>query len=82
LFGNTGEQLECARRLGLGSVPAGDKRETRMSYEEVRPVTVPEDWTLSALEIWAVFPGGLTATAKARAFLSFLEQSIPRLGNG
>ena len=53
-----------------------------MSYEEVRPVTVPEDWTLSALEIWAVFPGGLTATAKARAFLSFLEQSIPRLGNG
>jgi DNA-binding transcriptional LysR family regulator len=43
---------------------------------------VLEDWTLSSLDIWAVFPSGRAATAKARAFLSFLEQSIPKLGNG
>jgi len=36
------------------------------------------DWTLPALDLWAVFPAGRGASPKARAFIGWLEQHLPR----
>ncbi len=33
-------------------------------------------WTLPPLDLWAVFPGGRMASAKARAFARFLEVAM------
>lgn len=37
---------------------------------------VLQDWTLPATELWAVFPTGRRASAKARAFVAFIEQAL------
>jgi DNA-binding transcriptional LysR family regulator len=36
-------------------------------------VPVLGDWLLPPVDLWAVFPAGRLATAKARAFVSFIE---------
>lgn len=36
------------------------------------------DWTLPALDLWAVFPSGRLVTAKARAFVEFVEEVLAR----
>src|SRR5258706_4269269 len=38
--------------------------------------TVLTDWTLPAVDLWAVFPTGRMASAKARAFVAFVEESL------
>ena len=35
-----------------------------------------EDWTLPRLDLWAVFPSGRRASAKARAFATFIESQL------
>jgi DNA-binding transcriptional LysR family regulator len=40
----------------------------------VRPVLT--DWSLPQVDLWAVFPTGRRASAKARAFVEFLEQRL------
>jgi DNA-binding transcriptional LysR family regulator len=42
----------------------------------VRPVL--QDWTLPAIVLWAVFPTGWRASAKARAFADFIEVELSR----
>lgn len=37
---------------------------------------VLEDWTLPAIDLWAVFPTGRLASAKARAFAAFVETIV------
>jgi DNA-binding transcriptional LysR family regulator len=37
---------------------------------------VLQDWTLPPMELWAVFPNGRRATAKARAFVTFIEEAL------
>jgi DNA-binding transcriptional LysR family regulator len=32
------------------------------------------DWQLPPTDLWAVFPAGRTATAKARAFVGFVQE--------
>jgi DNA-binding transcriptional LysR family regulator len=39
-------------------------------------VSVLEDWSLPEVDLWAVFPTGRQASAKARAFARFIEQRI------
>ena len=39
---------------------------------------VLSDWKLPSIDIWAVFPTGRRASAKARAFASFVEQELGR----
>jgi exodeoxyribonuclease-3 len=39
-------------------------------------VSVLEDWSLPVVDLWAVFPTGRQASAKARAFAWFIEQRI------
>jgi DNA-binding transcriptional LysR family regulator len=41
----------------------------------VRPLLL--DWELPTLDLWAVFPTGRMASAKAREFVSFVETCIP-----
>jgi DNA-binding transcriptional LysR family regulator len=36
------------------------------------------DWTLPAVDLWAVFPSGRLVTAKARAFVEFVEDALAR----
>jgi DNA-binding transcriptional LysR family regulator len=36
------------------------------------------DWTLPAVDLWAVFPSGRLVTAKARAFVEFVEEALAR----
>jgi len=40
----------------------------------VQPVL--SDWTLPAIDLWAVFPTGRRASAKIRAFVSFIESQL------
>jgi DNA-binding transcriptional LysR family regulator len=37
---------------------------------------VLHEWTLQPIELWAVFPTGRRASAKARAFVSFIEEAL------
>jgi DNA-binding transcriptional LysR family regulator len=37
---------------------------------------VLQDWTLPPTELWAIFPTGRRASAKARAFVAFIEQAL------
>ena len=37
---------------------------------------VLSEWSLPPLDLWAVFPTGRAATAKARAFIDFFERSF------
>ena len=37
---------------------------------------VLNDWTLPPLDLWAVFPSGRLVTAKARAFVAFVEEVL------
>jgi DNA-binding transcriptional LysR family regulator len=39
-------------------------------------VSVLQDWWLPSVGLWAVFPTGRQASAKARAFARFVEQQI------
>ncbi|WP_411389499.1 LysR family transcriptional regulator [Pseudomonas sp. MPB23] len=40
--------------------------------------TVLDDWHLPARDLWAVFPTGRMASAKARAFVAYVEQLLNR----
>jgi DNA-binding transcriptional LysR family regulator len=37
---------------------------------------VLSDWSLPPLDLWAVFPTGRAATAKARTFIDFFERNF------
>ena len=39
---------------------------------------VLEDWSLPAIDLWAVFPTGRQASAKARAFATFIEERLSK----
>lgn len=39
--------------------------------------TVLTDWTLAPMTLWAVFPAGPKISAKAKAFVSFVENTLP-----
>lgn len=45
-------------------------------------VRVLQDWSLPPIEIWAVFPGGRMASAKARAFANFVEAALDGVYSG
>jgi DNA-binding transcriptional LysR family regulator len=39
-------------------------------------ISILDDWSLPAVDLWAVFPAGRQASAKARAFASFIEAEM------
>lgn len=46
----------------------------------VQPVLT--DWALPAIDLWAVFPAGRMASAKARAFVEFVEEVLGKSSGG
>ena len=43
-------------------------------------ISVLDDWSLPAVDLWAVFPTGRQASAKARVFASFIESQMTLSG--
>jgi hypothetical protein len=41
-------------------------------------VKVLLDWTLPPMELWAIFPIGQHVSAKARAFVTYIEEGLVR----
>lgn len=39
-------------------------------------VTILDDWELPTIDLWAVFPAGRLVSAKARAFVAFVEEVL------
>jgi DNA-binding transcriptional LysR family regulator len=39
-------------------------------------IAVLQDWSLPAMDLWALFPTGRQVSAKARAFTSFIERHL------
>jgi DNA-binding transcriptional LysR family regulator len=39
-------------------------------------ISVLQDWSLPTMDLWALFPAGRQASAKARAFASFIERQL------
>lgn len=44
--------------------------------DDGRVQAVLTDWTLPPIDLWAVFPSGRLVTAKARAFVAFVEEVL------
>jgi DNA-binding transcriptional LysR family regulator len=42
-------------------------------------ISVLDDWSLPPVDLWAVFPTGRQASAKARAFASFIETEMSKV---
>jgi DNA-binding transcriptional LysR family regulator len=60
---------------GLGLVVASEWMfEPELVRGTVRPVL--GDWTLPPVDLWAVFPTGRRVSAKARAFVTFIETHL------
>lgn len=38
--------------------------------------TVLDDWALPQIDLWAIYPSGRLASAKARAFVQFVEANL------
>ena len=71
------EALREAVLADLGLAVASDA----MLGAELESGAVQEvlaDWRLPSIDVWAVFPTGRRASAKARAFASFVEQELAR----
>ena len=69
------EALREAVLAGLGLCIATDwmfEAELRSGIVE----TVLDDWQLPVIDLWAVFPSGRRVTAKARAFVRFVEATL------
>jgi len=69
------EGVRAAVFAGLGLTVASEW----MFAPELRDATVKPvltDWELPSLDLWAVFPSGRRATAKARAFVSFIQAQL------
>ncbi len=72
---NAGEGLRAAVLAGMGLTITSEwlfARELRQRI--VRPVLL--DWSLPPMDLWSVFPTGRRASAKVRAFITFMETEL------
>lgn len=70
------EGVREAALAGLG-VALGSQWGYGRDIAEGRVAAVLTDWTLEPSQLWAILPAG-RASAKARAFIAFVEQSLRR----
>ena len=61
---------------GLGVSVGGSEWMFTPELKSGRVKVVLEDWSLPPAELWAVFPTGRQASAKARAFTMFMERQL------
>ena len=59
---------------GLGLAVASEWMFPELQSGLVKAVL--RDWTLPSMELWAVFPTGRRVSAKARAFVTFVEEVL------
>jgi DNA-binding transcriptional LysR family regulator len=72
---NAAEGIREAVLSGLGLAIASEWMfAPELESGQVRPLL--QDWTLPSLDLWAVFPTGRQASAKARAFADFIENQL------
>jgi DNA-binding transcriptional LysR family regulator len=72
---NAAEGLRAAVLAGMGLTMASEwlfARELR--HRIVRPALL--DWSLPAMDLWAVFPSGRRPNAKVRAFITFMDAEL------
>lgn len=69
------EGVRAAVLAGIGLTIASDWMFTP-ELADGRVVRLLADWSLPAIDLWAVFPTGRMASAKARAFASFVEAGL------
>ncbi len=73
------EGVRAAVFAGLGLAIASEWMfEPELRQGTVRPVL--PDWKLPPIDLWAVFPSGRRASAKARVFISFIQGQLATLG--
>jgi len=72
---NTGEGVRSAVLAGLG-LGIGSEWLFAPELADGTVVETLADWTLSPLDLWAVFPSGRRVSAKARAFAEFVEKIV------
>jgi len=73
------EGVRAAVFAGLGLAIASEWMfGPELSNGTVRPVL--REWELPPLDLWAVFPSGRRASAKARAFVSFIQSQLTTPG--
>lgn len=72
------EGVRAAVLAGLG-LAAASRWMFAPDLDSGRVQAVLTDWALPPVDLWAVFPAGRTATAKARALVAFIETRLPGL---
>jgi DNA-binding transcriptional LysR family regulator len=68
------EGVRAAVLSGLGLAVASEWMFPELKSGDVKAVLT--DWMLPTMELWAVFPTGRRASAKARAFVTFIEEAL------
>ena len=73
---NAAEGVRAGVLAGLGASIGGSEWLFSPELKSGAVVSVLQDWSLPSVGLWAVFPTGRQASAKARAFARFVEQQI------
>lgn len=75
---------EGIRTTVLGGIGLAIASEWMFSPElaDGRVQAVLTDWELPSIDLWAVFPAGRLMSAKARAFVAFVEEILGAAGSG
>ncbi|MDE1996105.1 MAG: LysR family transcriptional regulator [Rhizobiaceae bacterium] len=72
---SAGEGIRAAILAGMGITVTSEWMFSReLATGEARAVLT--DWTIPPIDLWAVFPTGRVASAKARAFANFVEEQM------
>jgi DNA-binding transcriptional LysR family regulator len=73
---NAAEGVREGVLAGLGLSVGGSEWLVAPELKSGAVISVLEDWSLPAVDLWALFPTGRQASAKARAFAAFMERQI------
>jgi len=76
---SAGEGVRTAVLAGLGLAVTSEWL-FGPELESGQVVAVLQDWLLPTVDLWAVFPAGRQASAKARAFASFVQSRVSNSG--
>ena len=72
---NAAEGIRAAVLAGIGLTVASDWM-FAPELDDGSVIRVLENWELPAIDLWAVYPTGRLATAKARAFTDFVQDAV------
>jgi DNA-binding transcriptional LysR family regulator len=73
---NAAEGVREGVLAGLGLSIGGSQWLFAPELKSGAVISVLKEWSLPPVDLWALFPSGRQASAKARAFAGFIEQQI------